>query len=106
MIVRLPDGTIAGNTGTTPAKDNQTRKWLLTINNPHSKHQITDKNGAVIASLVFTHDDIKNCILHMECTPTYWCMCDEVGDEGTYHTHVFLCYSNGVRFSTIKSWFL
>ena len=105
MKIRLTDGAIAGDTGTKLNGDSQSRKWLLTINNPQVRHDVTDKNKAVIASLSFTHDDIKDIIIHMDAKPIYWCMCDEVGDSGTYHTHLFLCYENGIRFSTLKSWF-
>lgn len=30
-------------------------------------------------------------------------MCDEIGANGTPHTHVYVCFTGGVRFSTIKS---
>lgn len=71
-------------------KDTQSRKWQITINNPVEKG--------------FTHErireeleGIKSCI--------YWCMSDEIGDEGTYHTHIYIACSSAVRFSTIKKKF-
>lgn len=69
------------------AKDTQSRKWQLTINNPVEKG--------------FTHDKLKEIV----CTMTsvvYWCMADEIGEEGTYHTHVYLHGKGGIRFSTVK----
>ena len=24
----------------------------------------------------------------------YWCLCDETGSEGTYHTHLYICFQN------------
>jgi len=32
-------------------------------------------------------------------------MCDEVGEEGTYHTHVYFAVGNGIRFTTLKKKF-
>ncbi|MDE6852013.1 MAG: hypothetical protein K2J67_05930 [Lachnospiraceae bacterium] len=65
----------------------QSRKWLLTFNNP-------DKNHNNIRAALST---IKNV--------TYWCMCDEVGKHGIYHTHLFLYRKNPMRFSMIKNKF-
>ena len=51
------------------------RKWQLTINNPldhgYAHKEIIDKLSNIIKL-------------------NYWCMCDEVGENGTYHTHIFL----------------
>lgn len=72
-------------------KDTQSRKWQLTINNPIDKG--------------FTHDEIKNKLSHFKSL-VYWCMSDEVGLNGqTPHTHIFLCASSGVRFSTLLKHF-
>lgn len=71
----------------TMAKDTQSRKWQLTINNPV-------EHG-------FTHDKIKDLIYLMKPV-IYWCMADEIGEEGTYHTHIFICGRSGIRFSTLK----
>ena len=68
-------------------KDTQSRKWQLTINNPIDKG--------------FTHDVIKDKLSHFKSL-VYWCISDEIGLNGqTPHTHVFLCASSGVRFSTV-----
>jgi hypothetical protein len=32
-------------------------------------------------------------------------MCDEIGENGTYHTHVYIALANGVRFNTLKNKF-
>lgn len=32
----------------------------------------------------------------------YSCMADEIGKEGTYHTHLFVIFASPVRFSTIQ----
>lgn len=68
----------------------QSRKWLLTFNNP-------EKYG-------FDHDNIKAALSVIKDV-TYWCMCDEVGKEGTYHTHLFIFRKNPMRFSMIKNRF-
>ena len=56
----------------------KSRKWLLTINNP-LKHDLT-------------HKDIIDKLSTLKKL-NYWCLCDEVGEKGTYHTHVFLYLS-------------
>lgn len=68
----------------------QSRKWLLTFNNP-------EKYG-------FSHDNIKAALSTIKDL-TYWCMCDEIGKEGTYHTHLFLFRKNPMRFSMVKNKF-
>ena len=66
------------------------RKWQLTINNPLEKG--------------FDHINIKN-ILSKTKSIVYYCLCDEIGQEGTSHTHVYLCCLSPVRFSTLKNHF-
>lgn len=46
----------------------QSRKWLITINNP-IEHD-------------FDHARIKAAVLDLPSL-VYWCMCDEQGDEST-----------------------
>jgi hypothetical protein len=72
------------------AKDTQSRKWMLTINNP--------------ITYGLTHDKLKDIFVFFTSL-IYWCMSDEVGECGTYHTHVYLCFSSAVRFSTLKEKF-
>ena len=71
--------------------DVRSRKWQITINNPVEKG--------------FTHEVIKDTVkLFKGCV--FWCMADEVGNEGgTYHTHIYMCCSGAVRFSTLKKRF-
>lgn len=57
----------------------QARKWQLTFNNP-------EEHG-------FTHDVIVEKIEEI-ASVVYWCMCDEVGSEGTYHTHLYIAFKN------------
>ena len=66
------------------------RKYQLTINHP-------EKHG-------FTHVNIKE-ILDDLSGLKYWCMCDEVGKEGTPHTHVYLLFNNAVMFTTLQKRF-
>lgn len=72
------------------ARDTATRKWQLTLNNPVEKG--------------FTHDRIRE-IMEESSGVLYWCMSDEIGEEGTYHTHVYVQYKNAVMFSTMKKRF-
>lgn len=66
------------------------RKWTLVINNPIEKG--------------FSHEDIKSCLSQIK-NIEYWCMCDEIGENGTYHTHIFLYRKGPVLFSTLKNLF-
>lgn len=52
----------------------QSRKWQLTINNPAEKG--------------YGHEKIRQA-LEQFTSMVYWCMADETGSEGTYHTHVY-----------------
>ena len=52
----------------------QSRKWLLTINNPQDHGM--------------SHNEIIDCA--QKFNPYYMCLADEIGEEGTYHTHLFL----------------
>lgn len=72
------------------AKDSQSRKWQITINNPVEKG--------------YTHDKLKEIVSDMSSV-IYWCMSDEIGENQTYHTHVYIQGRGGIRFSTIKSKF-
>ncbi|WP_313134328.1 replication protein [Anaerocolumna sp.] len=72
------------------AKDTQSRKWQLTINNPL-------EHG-------FTHEVIKDRLLTLKSL-IYWVMSDEIGEKKTYHTHFYMAFSSAVRFSTLKNLF-
>lgn len=72
-------------------KDTQSRKWLLTFNNP-AEHG-TD------------HEAIKATLSGLKSLQ-YWCMCDEVGGkEQTYHTHLYLYRKSPFKFSVVKELF-
>jgi hypothetical protein len=71
------------------SKDTQSRKYLLTINNPSEKGM--------------TQDKIKEILTQGFESLIYYCMSDEIGgNQNTYHTHLFLMFSSPVRFTTIK----
>ncbi|ALB48317.1 replication protein [Clostridium beijerinckii] len=70
--------------------DSSSRKWQLTINNP------VDKG--------FTHEVLKEKLKEFK-NLIYWCMSDEIGENKTYHTHVFIACSGAVRFSTMQNRF-
>lgn len=71
------------------AKDKQADRYQLTINNPQEKN--------------LSHEQITNILLSNFKTLEYFCMADEEGS--CYHTHVFVCFSSRVRFSTMKRHF-
>lgn len=71
--------------------DKQSRKWLLTINNPKDRD--------------LEHDRLKEILSGFKLI--YWCMADEVGFEGTYHTHLYIQSSNSpIRASTLHKKFV
>lgn len=70
--------------------DSQARKYQLTINNPQDKG--------------LTHEEIKRRLGELRSVE-YFCLADEVGEEGTPHTHVYLVARSPIRFSTIKKKF-
>ena len=75
------------------ANDTQSRAYQLTINNPlDSPHD-------------FSHANIKELLALKFKTFVYAAMADEIGEQGTYHTHVYCCFSSAVRFSTVKKHF-
>ena len=71
-------------------KDRQARGWQITINNPKDKDM--------------GHYKIKE-VLKAIPSMVYWCMCDEVGEQGTEHTHIYIKTRNPIKFSTLKNKF-
>lgn len=71
-------------------KETSYRKYQLTINNP-------TEHG-------FTHDLIRQNLESLKSL-LYWCMCDEIGEQGTPHTHIYAAFKNAVMFSTIQQRF-
>ena len=67
----------------------QSRKWLLTINNP--------------LNIELSHSRIKELLVLFN--PDYFCIVDEISTTGTPHTHVFLYSHSPIRFNTIKNRF-
>lgn len=68
----------------------QSRKWQLTFNNP-KEHD-------------FEHDKIVEAIESLAAV-VYWCMCDEIGSEGTYHTHLYIVFQNPKAHTVIANTF-
>ena len=65
----------------------QSRKWNIVTNNPI-------ESG-------FTRDVLTEIL--MQFNPDYFCMADEIGENGTYHTHIFIYSRSPIRFGTLKS---
>lgn len=70
-------------------QNSRSRKYQLTINNP------TEKG--------YDHERICNVL--NDSKPLYYCLCDETGENGTPHTHIYVYYENAVYFSTMKNRF-
>ena len=68
----------------------KTRKYQLTINNPV-------EHG-------FSHERIKQSLSSLKSV-VYWCMCDEIGEQGTPHTHLYLYAKNAIEFTTLQTRF-
>lgn len=68
----------------------QSRAWQLTINNPQNSGM--------------THEKIKE-ITNAIPSRIYWCMCDEIGEQGTPHTHVYIKTRSPIKFTTLKNKF-
>ena len=66
------------------------RKFQLTINNP-------TEHG-------YDHERIKSILSEFPGV-LYWCMSDEVGEQGTPHTHVYTVFKNSVMFDTLHKRF-
>lgn len=71
-------------------KDTQLRKILLTINNP-------EQYGLSRKKLLEQYNLLTSAV--------YMCMCDEVGEQGTPHTHMYIYSPAPIRFSRIKKVF-
>jgi len=72
------------------ARTNAYRKYQLTFNNPV-------EHG-------FDHDTIKENLSQLSgCL--YWCMCDEIGVNETYHTHLYMAFKNAKEFQSIHQRF-
>ena len=67
----------------------QSRKIQATINNP-TAHGMTHE-------VIIDRAQLFN--------PDYFCLADEIGASGTYHTHLFIYSSSPMRFNTIKKRF-
>lgn len=71
------------------SKDTQSRKWLITINNPN-EHNFDEK-------------EIENTLKTFKFR--YACYAREIGEKGTEHIHLFICAKSKIRFSTLKNRF-
>lgn len=68
-------------------KDKNTRVYQVTINNPLQKN--------------LSHERIKEIL--SKSKTEYYCMADEIAPEtGTYHTHLFVMFSNPLRLKTLS----
>ncbi len=66
------------------------RKYQLTFNNP--------------AEHGFSHEVIKTTLAGFSSC-VYWCLCYEIGEQQTPHTHLYAAFKNAVEFSTIQQRF-
>ena len=71
--------------------EKKSRKYQLTFNNPIDQG--------------FIHEVIKTTLASFPGMQ-YWCMCDEIGEQGTPHTHLYLYSPNAILFSTLQQRFM
>ncbi|QHQ62934.1 hypothetical protein Ana3638_20895 [Anaerocolumna sedimenticola] len=71
--------------------EKQARKYQLTDNHK-------EKNG-------LSHNQIKEKCFTKFKAFRYGAIVDEIGSNGTHHSHIFLCFDSPVRFSTVKKSF-
>lgn len=71
------------------AANPQSRKWMLTINNPQD--------------CGLDHSGMQR-LLSLFCLD-YFCLADEIATTGTFHTHIFIYSKSPIRFSTLKKRF-
>ncbi len=69
------------------ARSIASRKYQLTINNPQ-------EHGLGHETIKGSLEALSGCL--------YWCMCDEVGEQGTYHTHLYAAFQNAKEFTSIQ----
>lgn len=67
----------------------KSRKYQITFNNPE-EHSVS-------------HESINSTMKELHWT--YYCLCDEIGEAGTPHTHLFFCCENAVKFERVKKLF-
>ena len=73
--------------------DIQRRRFMLTINNPEKYEMSHEKIIEAIHS-AFAKQGI-----------IYFCLCDEIGESGTYHTHIFIMTTKKKRWSAVQNAF-
>ena len=71
--------------------EKKSRKYKLTFNNPNA-------HG-------FSHEVIKTTLVSFPGIQ-YWCMCDEIGEQGTPHTHLYIYSPNAILFFTLQQRFM
>lgn len=71
-------------------KDTQAAAYTMCCNNPLDKD--------------YTHEKIKE-LLQSIPKVDYWCLCDEIGEQGTPHTHIYFHAKQGIRHSTLRNKF-
>ena len=52
----------------------------------------------------FSHERIINTLSEWKVI-SYWCLCDEVGEQGTPHTHLYMYSRNAVEFAAVQKRF-
>lgn len=69
------------------ARTKAARKYQLTFNNPQD-------HGFTHETIKTTMESFKGCL--------YWCLSDEIGEQGTPHTHLYAAFQNPVEFLTMQ----
>lgn len=85
--------TAAEGAGFSPAlaPTSQRFAFQITINNP--------------LTYGCDHLAIRQTLIENFPTLRYFCMADEIGEQGTPHTHIYVCFNSRVRFRTVQKHF-
>ena len=73
--------------------DIQRKRFMLTINNP-KKYEMSHEKIIEAIHSAFAKQGI-----------IYFCLCDEIGESGTYHTHIFIMITKKKRWSAVQNAF-
>lgn len=83
-------------------KKEEKKEPILSTNPQRNAYQLTINNPEIHG---YTHQKIKELLIINFITLQFFCMADEIGANGTPHTHIYVNFTSRVRFSKIKKHF-
>ena len=83
-------------------KNKMKKDPILSMNSQRNAYQITINNPITYG---YTHEKIKEVLVTKFITLSFFCMADEIGSQGTPHTHIYVYFKSRVRFQKVKKHF-